>query len=173
MEAGTPMSARVLNDFIDLIGKQAGIYRSMETVLSNGRATVINADVDAMNAAESDNTLLIEALEGLEMQRLELAKELAASLNCPVQTLRLRRLAGMVPEPFSSRLKEAYLNLLGVTRRVGKINRAYQVVITQALDITRGSIDFICGMAPHHSTYHATGKIQNRKQSGLFMSGAV
>ncbi len=167
------MTDTVLNELIDLIGKQVDLYRSMETVLSKGKMAVINADVDAINAAGDDKVLLIEKLGMLETQRLELVEKLAASLNCPVQTLRLKRLARMVPEPFSSRLKDAYLHLLGVTQRVGEINRAYQMLVMQALNFTRGTIGFIYGMVSPHSTYHATGKVQNRKQSGLFMSGSI
>lgn len=173
MEDEVSISDAALNDLIDLIGRQVDLYLSMERVLSKGKIAVINADLDAMNTAGSAKELLIKELGILETLRLELVKKLATSLNCPVQTLRLKQLGQMVPEPFSSRLKAAYLNLLGVTRRVGKINQAYQTLISQALSFTRGSIGFISAMTTPHSTYHATGKIQNRKQRGLFMSGAI
>jgi len=164
---------KMLNKLNHLLEQEVEIYRLMLRVLRKERDAVLCSSIEKLNAAAIEKDLIISKIGILEKQRVKALHKLALFLNYPPQTLKLSRLAQMVPEPYAYRLKNTYRNLIEVTKQIRKMNRSYESLITHALNVTKESITFLYNMIKSHQTYYSTGKMHCKKQNGLLMSDTV
>lgn len=164
---------KVLNDLIQLLGNELGLYRMLLEALSKERKAVLNSSIDQFTAASMEKNSLIIRMASLEKQRAGLLGLLEIHFGLSPQTLKLSRLVQIVPKMYADQLVSARRHLIEMTQKIKKANRSSERLISRALNTTRESIAFITNMIKSHSTYYATGKMDNQKASGLLMSNTI
>lgn len=162
-----------LPNLIHVLEKEVENYRLLLTALRKEKDAVLCSSIEKLNAAASEKDSLILKIGFLEKRRLKSLHKLATYLNCPPETIRLKRLAKMVPQPYSYRLNIIYRNLVEITKQIGKMNRSNENLMTHALNVTKESITFLYNLIVSHSTYYPTGKMYSKKRNGLLMSETI
>lgn len=164
---------KVLNQLIQLLDNELGLYRMLLAAFSKEREAVLSSSIDQFSAANMEKDSIIIRMASLEKQRAGLLGLLEIHFGLSPQTLKLGQLVQMVPEMYADQLGSVRRRLLDVTHQIKNANQSAERLISRALNTTRESIAFITNMIKSDSTYYSTGKMDNKKASGLLMSNSI
>ncbi|MBW1700769.1 MAG: flagellar protein FlgN [Deltaproteobacteria bacterium] len=163
----------LLNKLLGLLEEETGFYRSLLSVLQKEKKAVVDSKLDELNEAGKEKESLLLKIRILEEERLRIQERLADSLGYEPQGLTLTKLSQLVGEPYSTRLKVCYSNLLTLIPGIREINHSNKSLLTHSLELVRGSLALLNNFVASNAVYYRTGKMQSGDQSGNVLSGEV
>ncbi len=167
------MMNRFIDELIDIFQKQIKLHQSLLSVLMDENTSIIESDLAGLNSANSEKETLILKVKNLEEKRLILVVEIAELLDENSQNITLKRLCEITEEPHSTKLNDCRSRLVSLTKNVRELNEENKILLTQAVELVRGSFMLLDNLMSSNSVYYRTGEIGNKGQSGRVISGEI
>lgn len=164
---------KLMNELISIFEKQIKLHQSLLAVLMEEKTSIVESNLIELNNANGEKETLILKIKNLEDNRLNLVVKIAEALSEDSQNLTLKRLCEIIEEPHSTRLDDCRSRLILLTDNVRKSNEENKVLLTQAVELVRGSFMLLDNLMSSNSVYYRTGEIGNKGQSGRVISGKI
>lgn len=164
---------KLMDELISIFEKQIKLHQSLLAVLMEEKTSIIESNLIELNNANGEKETLILKIKNLEENRLNLVVKIAEALSEDSQNLTLKRLCEITEEPHSTRLDDCRSRLILLTDNVRKSNEENKVLLTQAVELVRGSFMLLDNLMSSNSVYYRTGEIGNKGQSGRVISGKI
>jgi len=163
----------LLNKFLSLLEGETDLYRSLLSILQSEKKAVVLSNLKELNESSKEKENLILKIRILEEQRSKLLEKIADNLGHSCQVLTLSRLAEMVEEPYSTRLRYNYSILSTLVHSIQEVNNANKTLILHSLELVRGSLALFGNLIEPNSIYFRTGEVKPRGQSGMLICGST
>lgn len=164
---------KLMDELISIFEKQIKLHQSLLAVLMEEKTSIVESNLIELNNANGEKETLILKIKNLEENRLNLVVKIAEALSEDSQNLTLKRLCEITEEPHSTRLDDCRSRLILLTDNVRKSNEENKVLLTQAVELVRGSFMLLDNLMSSNSVYYRTGEIGNKGQSGRVISGEI
>jgi len=163
----------LIDELIRVFEKQIELHQELLTVLSKEKTSIVESNLEALNNANGEKETLILKVKNLEEKRLNLAVKIAESSGESCQDITLKRLCEITGEPHSTRLDDCRSRLISMIKNVRDLNEENKILLTQGVELVRGSFMLLDNLMSSNSVYYRTGEIGNSGQSGRVISGEI
>ncbi len=164
---------KLLDELISIFEKQIERHRLLLSILMDEKTSIIESNLTGLNNVNGEKEILILKIKNLEEKRLSLVVKIAEALGENHQNLNLKRLCEIIEEPHSTRLYNCRSKLISLTNDVRKSNEENKILLTQAVELVKGSFTLLDNLMSSNSVYYRTGEIGNKGQSGRVISGEI
>jgi len=149
-----------LNELTNLLGRHLIHYQELNALLEQEQAALIALEFERLQEVAKAKETTVLAINDLVPVLTLGIKKAAACLGLtdhPLPTL--SDISGAAPQPWSSRLNRASLNLARLKKNAVRHNEANRSFVQEALDLLSGSIAILTGAAMvHQEGYRSNGQ---------------
>ncbi len=163
----------LLNNFISLIEGENGLFQTLLSILQKEKKAVVISDLKEINETTKEKESLFLKIRILEEERSRMLIRLANHLGYRSRDLTMSKISQLIEEPYSSRLKYCYSNLLSLVQSIQEINHNNRSLITHSLELVRGSLALLNNLASSNVIYYRSGRMQHSDQSGMVVSNEI
>jgi hypothetical protein len=163
----------LLTKFLGLLEAETDLYRSLLSILRQEKKAVVLSNLKELNESSKEKENVILKIRILEEQRSQLSGKIADALGYSGRMLTLHKLADMVEEPYSARLRHNQSVLSALVHSLQEVNNTNKTLILHSLELVRGSLTLFSNLVNPHSVYFRTGEIKTGGQSGMLICGST
>jgi len=163
----------LLKKLLKLLEDEIEIFRSLLPVFKKEKKAVLTSDFKELNKALEKKEKLLFKMRSLEKKRTQVMNKLEKSLELSPGELTLKKLAQSVKKPYSIRLKNCSLQLLKLTKKIGKANNANKGMFAHSLNFVKGALTLLQNIIAPGQVYHRTGKVKATHHGGKVLSGEI
>lgn len=162
-----------LERLMGIIEAQSTCYRELLESFQAERDAIVKSDIDRLNAVIHGKEQLLERIRQMEQQRIGAVESLAEILDEKATDLTLKRLAGLVGEPYASRLQALGNDCRQLFETVQTESSANRSLCLHALAFVNGSLKLLGQLAATGQVYRASGQVHVHETPGRVLSGAA
>jgi flagellar biosynthesis/type III secretory pathway chaperone len=137
------------------------------------RKAVVKWDIKALEDAGDAKEKLLFRFTKLEAQRTKVMAKLAAAMALPQSNLTLKKIVGLIREPYVSDLNDVRANLGTVLQGVRKISQDNLALFKHSHRLVQSSLALLNKSILNSCVYHSSGKIRNTTFNGTLLSGEI
>jgi flagellar biosynthesis/type III secretory pathway chaperone len=163
----------MLEQLIDLIGRETQLYKSVPALIDKEKEAVVRSQLKALNEAVAEKENIINALRQVDGQRRRLVTGVAEALGYPPRALTLKNLSQLVDEPFAGRLRQAGMNLTSVLNQVQEANQRSKQLFEHSLGLLRGAFNLLNELLSSNPVYYRTGSMHSSYATGKCVSSDI
>ena len=163
----------LLKELLELLEDEIEIFRSLLPVFKKEKEAVLTSDLNELNKASATKEKLLFNMRSLEKKRTHIMNNLAESLEVLPDELTLKKLAQLVKEPYSIRLRNCSLQLLKLAKSISVANTGNKNIFAHSLNFVKGALTLLQNIIAPGQVYHRTGKVQAGRQGGKVLSGEI
>ena len=157
----------LLEDLLASLDREAEIYQDLLLLLQREKQVLAGPTLQDLDECNREKETLICKAGTLGETRRLLLEKLAEELKIPFEELTLRRLGGMIKEPFSHEVKSRRSTLLSLFHSIRETNEFNESLINHSLNCVTGSLSLLSNLVSSGSTYLDTGHIRARNNELL------
>ncbi len=163
----------LLDDLLAVLKEETDLHASLLTELEKEKDAIINASVKELDESRSTKENIIFKIKETGERRSHLQKRIAVSRGNADGNFTLTKLCQMIEEPYASGLRKSRSNFSELIEKVRKANRINRVLLTNSLDIVKGSLELLYNMSFSNQVYQKSGKIMTNDRGGRVLSGKI
>ena len=160
----------LLEKLISLLNEESSFYRTLLAFLHEERKAIVHSQLEKLIKCTKEKENLILKIRVLEEQRINYLENLGDELEAPVQTLSLTDLAQIVNEPYATQLTGCATRLNALIQSIQEINQSHRALVSQSLDLIRGSLTLLNDLISHNAIYYQTGKVRASEKGEIVLS---
>jgi flagellar biosynthesis/type III secretory pathway chaperone len=162
-----------LEKLINLLHAEIDTLSYLLLTLKTERKAVTDSVPSRLNEIRKEKEELLLKMRKLEKERFCLVERVVDSLGCTIDDVKLTKLVEFVDEPYSSRLKNCYANLIEKVSHIQEANNFNRSLLQHSLKLVKDSLALIDNWIAPNPVYFQTGEIQSSGRSGKFLSGRI
>lgn len=146
--------ASLIKELIDTLEEQANIYQSLLEIASKKKVSIIENNIDALQAFVKDENVLVGRNQRLEKKRIEFFKDISMVLG-KNEDISLKEIIDNIKGQDGE--KELILlreKMLGVLPKLKSINDQNQELLKMSIDYVDFSMNLIRGAGAESPTYY-------------------
>lgn len=150
--------ASLMEEFISTLEEENKGYAELAELSSSKTQTIVNAEIEQLQAITEQEQNIMGRLMNLEKKRLAVRKEMAKVLQVPEETLTLLSMANMFekkPEE-KQRLLDLRERLRLTLIDVAKVNKENETLLRQSMDMLEFDMNLIKSMRQSPTTANYT-----------------
>lgn len=162
------MDIAAANKIIEVINKEAALYKEILEISKNKKDIIVNGKVAELESITKLEQSMVLKLSRLEDEREELASKLAAELGISDDKITLKALSSKLPKNQASEMENCCKNLSAVLNELKEINSLNSKLIKNSLDYIDFSINILGNLGPSGNNYENSGEAITSKGRNLF-----
>ena len=150
--------ASLMEDFISTLEEENKGYAELAELSRSKTQTIVNADLEQLQAITDEEQKVMGRLMNLEKKRLAVRREMAKVLQQPEETLTLLKMAEMFekkPEE-RQRLLDLRERLRLTLIEVAKVNKENETLLKQSMEMVEFDMNLIKSMRQSPTTANYT-----------------
>ncbi len=163
----------LIDELIRMFEKQIKHHQSLISVLMDEKTSIVESNLTEISNANVEKETLILKIKNLEEKRLNLVVKIAELIGENSQNITFKRLCEITEKPQSEKLDDCRSRLILMTNNVRESNEENKVLLTQAVELVRGSFMLLDNLMSSNSVYYRTGEMENKGRSGRVISGEI
>ena len=165
---------KLLNELRDCVDRQLKFYRNLLDLFHDERKALLASDLERLNRVIVDKERALQHIRREEVQRRQVAADLALKLGIEAEALTITRLCdGLSAMPGADGIKERGARLQALIDEIQVESERNRSLCLHALQFVSSSIKMLTNLTRPNQVYHASGRVQNGGQIGRMLSGAV
>jgi flagellar biosynthesis/type III secretory pathway chaperone len=165
---------KMLNDLCECVDRQLELYSSLLDLFKDERQALLASDLESLNRVIVDKERILQQIRREEVQRRQVADEVARKLGVAAEALTISRLGDALSGlPGADRIKQKGGRLKALTEEIQVESERNRSLCLHALQFVGSSIKMLTNLTRPNQVYHASGRVQNGGQIGRMLSGAV
>jgi flagellar biosynthesis/type III secretory pathway chaperone len=166
-----------ITELLTLLDEETACYQGMQKVLADEESSISLSRKEPFGRVQYEKELLVGKLQQLEEKRKTLVGHLSETYATDGKSMTVRQLAGFVKPPASEQLMSRASRLRSVIDDVREKNKRNQLLISQNLNLIKGSLKLLTDLIEDSSVYQKPGSRQSavgyQAAGGRFICGTV
>lgn len=158
---------------IEVLKDEAFLHERLSEILREEEKAIIAGDIEGLRDATTEKEALAQRGGLLAEQRIGLWKDLACQVHLQPRTMQMESLVGHVDTETGRLLLEASSMLRERAARVHEGNKHNRALLQHTLDLVRGSLRILGGLAGGPTVYQRTGALEMEGKSGTLLLEAI
>ncbi|KJS30385.1 MAG: hypothetical protein VR64_17010 [Desulfatitalea sp. BRH_c12] len=165
---------RMIEKLIEVLRKTESCYDGMMAIIAQEKAAALRSNLTLLTSAHDEKQRMLSQLDSLEQQRAQLMRDIAASLQLPVEILTLSSLAAQVTAPYDRKLALRKDALNSVLRKVQHANEECCRIVEHCLKLVQNTLGFFSHWTQRSQVYCPSGDIYaGADTGGRLLSGNI
>ena len=148
-------------------------YRLLVENLRQEKEYLATADIAQLNENNSAKEIILLELRTQEKTRVQITRELAATIGADVESPRLLDIAQILGGPEEDKLRNLHSVLELLVKRASEINEENEQLAHSAIKQVQGALNSIRDSLGPKPVYEKKGSISNSTKSGKLVSREV
>ncbi len=150
----------LLQDLSETLDKMIITYRGILHTAQEKKEQIISGDVDKLESIIYRERNLAESVLLIEEKRRYILHSINQTLGNNTDSIKLSDLIEQIREPYKSKLKEQYDDIIEVISEVESVNTINTSLTKYSLEYINNLIKSICSESLNDSTYQQSGKLK-------------
>ena len=163
----------MLDNLLRVLKAEISFYQSLHLMLRQQRQAIIRGEVKSLTQTADRKEHFLSRSSKLEAQRTRVLAKLAEVLAVPQSKLTLKKVIGLIQEPYSSELRRIRADLKAVLEGVRKTNQDNLALFRHSHQWVQSSLALLNKCILNGSVYYPGGRIQKAPLSGTLLSGEI
>ncbi len=150
----------LLQNLSETLGIMIKTYNDIFQAAQEKKDYIISGDIDKLESIIYLERNLAENILLLEEKRRYILRSINQSLGNNNNSTKLGELIEQIRDPYKSKLKEQYNNIVEIIMRVEEINKTNTSLTKYSLEYVNKFIKSICSESLNDSVYQQSGKLK-------------
>ena len=160
----------LLDKLMVLLDGETDVLRCLLSVVQKEKEAIVESDLNNLNTAGKEKENLLLKIRIFEERRLKIINSLSDFTGYEPERLTLNKLAQMVKEPYSSKLRNGHSTFSSLLQTIKEVNQGNMSLLNHSLNVVRSSLKLLDNLITPNPVYYDTGMIKTKSHNARVCS---